>query len=182
MFWRQRSRKVFFKEGDQNTKYFHMTTLKHRMANRISRLKMEERFTENDESINREAVEFFSNLLQGDPNLDLEKKNFFLDCIPFCIFEDQNNSLTSIPSSDEISKDVFSFDIDKSPGPDGFPFFFFQQYWKIIGTDVCNGVKEFFGSRNILKEVNVTFISLILKKLAVDSLDQFRPICLCNYF
>ena len=48
--------------------------------------------------------------------------------------------------------------------------------------DVCNGVKEFFGFENILKELNGTFLSLISKKSRADSLDLFRPISLCNYF
>ena len=68
MFWRQCSRKVFLKEGDRNTKFFHMKTLKHRMANRISRLNTNEGLTDNEEIIKREAVEFFNRLLQGDPN------------------------------------------------------------------------------------------------------------------
>ena len=59
---------------------------------------------------------------------------------------------------------------------------FFHKYWHIIGANVCNGVKEFFGSRNILRELNGTFIALILKKLGIVSMDQFRPISLCNSF
>ena len=95
----------------------------------------------------------------------------FLECIPTCIFEAQNLSLTSIPSSDEISKAIFSFEGDKAPGPDGFPLLFFHKYWHIIGADVSNGVKEFFGSRNLLRELNWTFIALIPKKLGADSFD-----------
>ena len=44
------------------------------MANRISKLNMNEGFIDNKEIIKREAMEFFSRLLQGDPNLDLVKK------------------------------------------------------------------------------------------------------------
>ena len=74
----------------------------------------------------------------------------FLECIPTCIYEAQNLSLTSIPSSDDISKVVFSFEGDKAPGLDGFHLFFFHKYWNIIGVDVCNGIKESFGTTNIL--------------------------------
>lgn len=34
-FWRQRSRIKWLKEGDRNSKFFHLTTLKHRPSNRI---------------------------------------------------------------------------------------------------------------------------------------------------
>ena len=73
MFWRQCSRKVFLKEGDRNTNFFHLATLKHKMANRISKLNKDEGLTDNEEIIKREAMEFFGSLLQCDPNLNLEK-------------------------------------------------------------------------------------------------------------
>ena len=47
-----------------------MTTLKHRMANRISKLNANGDTTEDEEIIKREAMDFFSILLQGDSNLD----------------------------------------------------------------------------------------------------------------
>lgn len=97
----------------------------------------------------------------------------YLDCIPNCIFEDQNKVLTSILSYEEISKVFFSFDGDKAPGLDGFPFLFFHKYWGIISVDVCNEVKAFFGSRKLLKELNGTFLSLITKKSGAGSMDQF---------
>lgn len=92
----------------------------------------------------------------------MEKQDLFLECIPSCVSEDQNMFLTSIPSSDEIYKAIFSFEGGKAPGPHGFPLLFFHKYWHIIGADICNGVKEFFGSRNILKELNGTLL-LFLK-------------------
>ena len=52
------------------------------MANRISRLNAHGGTTEHEEIIKREAMDFFNNLLQGDPNLDKEKQNMFLDYIP----------------------------------------------------------------------------------------------------
>ena len=126
-FWRQRSRKVFLKEGDRNTKFFHVTTLKHKMAHRICRLKTDEGSTEDEETIKREAMSFFKSLLQ-ESNLDLDKQDSFLHCIPSCVSTDQNSFLTSIPSNVEISQVVFSFEDDKALGLDGFLLFFFQKY------------------------------------------------------
>lgn len=39
-----------------------MTTMKHRMVNRISRLKVNNVITEDDEEIKREVIRFFSGL------------------------------------------------------------------------------------------------------------------------
>lgn len=182
MFWRQQSRKVYLKEGDRNTKFFHMTTLQNRMANRISKINMDDGLIDKEEIIKREARMSFGSLLQCDLVLNFEKQHLFLESIPSCISRAQNSFLSSIPSLDEISKAIFSFKGDKASGPNGFPLLFFHKYWHIIGTDVCNGVKEFFGSRNLLRELNGTFISLIPKKPGADYLDQFRPISLCNSF
>lgn len=86
-FWRQCSRKKFLKEGDRNTKFFHMTTLKHRMANRISKLMMTDGMANNEDFIKKEARVFFGSLLQCDPNLNMEKQQMVFNNIPLCIFE-----------------------------------------------------------------------------------------------
>ena len=94
-----------------------------------------------------------------------------MDYIPNYITKDQNKFLTTILSNEEITKAIFFFDGDKALGPDGFPFLFFHKYWSIISANVCNGVKEFFGSRKILKELNGTFLALLPKKSGADSMD-----------
>ena len=43
-------------------------------------------------------------------------------------------------------------------------------------------MKEFFGAKKMLKEVNSTFLCLIPNKFGADSPDQFRLISLCNSF
>lgn len=48
--------------------------------------------------------------------------------------------------------------------------------------DVVKVVREFFGARSILKEINSIFLVLIPKVPRDDSLDKFRPIILCNSF
>jgi hypothetical protein len=50
----------------------------------------------------------------------------------------------------------------------------------VIKDDVVKVVQEFFGARNILKEINSTFLVLIPKSPGTDTLEKFRPINLCN--
>ena len=90
--------------------------------------------------------------------------------------------LREIPKAQEVKKTLFSLPIDKSPGLDGFPTFFFQIYWEVFMEDVVKFVQQFFGARCLLNEINSTFLVLIPKVPGVDSLDKFRPISLCNSF
>ena len=117
-----------------------------------------------------------------DSNIDPNLQADLLNVIPSLISGDQNKMLGAIPKEEKFFKVVFSLGGDKSPRPDGYPMFFFQKEWKLFGKDVCDAVKEFFGAKCMLKEINSTFLCLIPKKVGVDSLDHFRPISLCNSF
>ena len=83
-------------------KYFHMTTFKHRTDNRISRLKVDEVITKEDEDFRGEATRYFSELLKKDTHFDIVMHKDFLDYIPNILNEDQNRALTTTPSKEEI--------------------------------------------------------------------------------
>ncbi|XP_057828258.1 uncharacterized protein LOC131039491 [Cryptomeria japonica] len=125
IFWRQRSRSLWLNDGDRNTRFFHVTTLKHRATNRIDHLVRNGRRIEKEEEISEAIVEFFGELLKADPMLDLDAQGILVDVIPKVLSKDQNRNLAVIPSNEEIKTVVFSFNGDKAPGPDGFPMFFF---------------------------------------------------------
>lgn len=180
-FWRQRSRSLWLKDGDKNTRFFHITTLKHRATNRIDHLVKNGRRIDNEDEISGAAVEFFVDLTKKDTLLDPEAQYMLVDIIPKVLSDDKNHNLVVIPSKEEIRSVVFSFDGSKALGPDDFPMFFFKQFWEVVEKDASNVVKEFFGARSLLKELNATFIVLIPKKQGDNSLDYFRPISLCNY-
>lgn len=159
-----------------------MLTIKHKATNKITKLAVDSGELVKEEEIRNEAKRYFSDLLRRDHRLDVDAQSSFLQNIPSLINEQMNASLSSIPSIMEIKNVVFSFDGNKAPGLDGFPMFFFQDFWDIVGKDVSNGVKEFWGARRLLKEINGTFIALIPKIQGADSMDKFKPISLCNSF
>ena len=64
---------------------------------------------------------------------------------------------------------------NKAPGPDGFNGHFFKQTWHIIGEEIISGVKYFFDSGRLLKELNNTAISLVPKVTNPTTLNDFRP-------
>lgn len=89
-------------------------------------------------------------------------------------------SLTTIPSKDEIGKEVFSMGPYKAPGFDGFPPIFFRSNWEIIGESLCRFITEFFQGTKSVEEANKTLISLIPKKDNPFLVSHFRPISLCT--
>lgn len=159
-----------------------MSTIKHKAANRIKKLMVDNVELVKEEEIRNEAKSFFSDLLCRDQSLDDDVQNSFLQNIPCLIDEQKNSFLTSIALNLEIRNVVLSFEGNKASGPNGFLVFFFQEFWDIVGKDVSNGVKEFLGARKLLKEIIGTFRALIPKIQGADSMDKFRPINLYNSF
>lgn len=171
---------IWLSEGDKKTKFFHLSTLNHRAKTHISHLKKGDLKITEEKDIMEEMVAFFSSLMTANPNINLDHQADFLRVIPPLVSKEHNKLLSSIPKDEEIFKAVCSLGGDKAPSPDGFPMFFFQKLWKLIGKDVCDAVKEFYGAKQMLKEINSTFLCLIPKNIGANSLDQFRLISLCN--
>ncbi|XP_058741658.1 uncharacterized protein LOC131614046 [Vicia villosa] len=103
------------------------------------------------------------------------------ETIPSLVDESMNNTLTNLPSMEEVVVVVFSINKDSAPGPDGFGAIFYQSYWDIIKEDVANVVLEFFQSGWILPGFNSNALVLIPKVKGDDCLDLFRPITISNF-
>ncbi|XP_056698022.1 uncharacterized protein [Spinacia oleracea] len=55
-----------------------------------------------------------------------------------------------------------------------------QATWPIIKDDICLAIGDFFKTGKILKEVNVTSLSLVPKLTVPNSVSDFRPIACCS--
>ncbi|XP_057837892.1 uncharacterized protein LOC131048061 [Cryptomeria japonica] len=124
-FWKQRSRSLWLKVGGRNTRFFHMTAMKHKATNKISKLRIGGIETRKDDEIGNEAKNFFISLLSTDCGFDVYSQRALLETIHLIINDVQNKALVAIPSEDKVKKAVFSFDCNKALGPDGFLLFFF---------------------------------------------------------
>jgi hypothetical protein len=91
-----------------------------------------------------------------------------------------SNNLEKIFTLEEIKKAIFEADENKSPGPDGISFHFYQQYWDLIKDDILLMVNEFYNHRLDLSKLNLATIVLILKKTDSTSIAHFRPISLID--
>ncbi|GKA71899.1 RNA-directed DNA polymerase, eukaryota, reverse transcriptase zinc-binding domain protein [Tanacetum coccineum] len=86
--------------------------------------------------------------------------------------------LDSTVSVSEIKSAIWDCGSDKSPGPDGFTFAFYKEFWNTIQNDVVDFVQQFFSSGNIPRGCNTSFITLIPKIPNPLVISDFRPISL----
>lgn len=56
----------------------------------------------------------------------------------------------------------------------------FNENWDNVKVDVLKAVKDFFKKSKLLREVNLTHICLIPKSQSCVTVEDYRPISLCN--
>nr|GEY79312.1 RNA-directed DNA polymerase, eukaryota, reverse transcriptase zinc-binding domain protein [Tanacetum cinerariifolium] len=82
-------------------------------------------------------------------------------------------------TNNEIKYVMFDIGDNRAPKPDGYTSLFFKRAWKVVGSDVCDAIKEFFCTGQMLGEFNATLISLVLKIDTPNKVSDFRPIACC---
>lgn len=75
---------------------------------------------------------------------------------------------------------MFSIGADRAPGFDGFTAAFYQQFWELVGPDVCVMVRRFFETNEIDGRINKTQLCLIPKISTPKTMSDYRPISLCT--
>ena len=61
-FWRQKSRALYVKEGDNNTRFFHRLANSYRKANHIRSIEVNGVFYKDGSSVQAQVVQFYQNL------------------------------------------------------------------------------------------------------------------------
>jgi hypothetical protein len=178
IYWKQRSRIEWLREGDRNTKFFHRKATWRKKKNTISKLKKDDgTYTDNVKEMGELTTKFFEDLYTADCDVEPE---IIQNILEPQINQQMNEDLCKEFSEEEISNALFQIGPLKAPGADGFPARFFQRNWATLKEDVIRAVKEFFATGNMPDGVNDTIIVLIPKAQNPESLREFRPISLCN--
>lgn len=105
IYWKQRSRVRWLREGDRNSKFFHQTTLDRRMRNKIVQIRDSEgAWLEEEVSIMEEVHAFYSRLFRLDSDAQPGQRVGYeiLDCLSRDVTESMNASLTREVSDGEI--------------------------------------------------------------------------------
>ncbi|XP_074302488.1 uncharacterized protein LOC141634059 [Silene latifolia] len=177
-YWRQRSRTLWLKDGDRNTKFFHSKAGERKRKNFIPFLIDDEgRECAGEEKVEGVAVDYFKELFQT-----AEPTNFddVLLGLEGRVTDRMNGMLRMDYREEEVVEALNQMHPLKAPGPDGMNGLFFQSYWHEIGPQVTASVLEILRGNVSPERLNKTNIVLIPKKKAPDKIRNFRPISLCN--
>lgn len=181
IFWKQKLRETWLSDGDQNIKFFHNSTKQRRWINRISKIKnCQGSILSKPDDVASEAARFFDKILNNIEGSNFRGQLNIIKNLPKLINDDHNKILSKKFSEEEVKSVLMKMNPDKAPGPDGFPTSFFQKCWGSMRTEITDSLEGIRNSGKILKEINNTFLALIPKKKNPESLNDFRPIALCN--
>lgn len=178
-FWALKSRMNWLFDGDRNTRFFHLTTIERRRANKILALKDPLGAWNYDESIIKHSlISHFSSLFTTSK---LSVSRDFSTHLTFPIIPSSaHGALSATPLLAELKTVVWSFKPWKSPGPDGLHPGFFQKSWEITGNSILVVIRDIFATGLIPSPINHTFLCLIPKDKSPETVHHFRPISLCN--
>lgn len=126
IFWYQKSRIDWLKNGDRNTSFFHMSTIIRRWRNKIDSLTNDEGiWLQNSDEIRDHIVSYFKILFTADN--EPEAFNVPSDIFPELSSRDWE-ALSKPFGKLEIDEVVNNMGSLKAPGPDGFQALFFQKH------------------------------------------------------
>ncbi|KAL2903953.1 hypothetical protein RDABS01_002663 [Bienertia sinuspersici] len=182
MYWKQRAKIKWDLLGDQCTNFFFRSVKTRKGKNTITLLKKEDGTWLRDEKEISDCFRSnYSQLFNPDKinQMDLENYEEWFTELPKLKEEDYNLLLQPF-HREEIKEAVWDMKPLKAPGPDGFPPVFYHKHWDLVREDIWGAVNSFFTGGKLLKEVNKTFITLIPKVERPETINDFRPISLCN--
>ncbi|KAL8094028.1 hypothetical protein AgCh_035786 [Apium graveolens] len=155
MYWKQRAKIFWLKDGDANTKFFHAQATKRKKLNHIAYLVTD----------------------SGD-KVDDHERMYSIE-LPV-ITELQNKELTAELSFEEFTVALKQMHPEKAAGPDGYSPAFFQHLWGLVGKDVFDCCKKWLDDNVFPADFTSSNLVLIPKKDNVEKLTDVRPITLCN--
>lgn len=94
---------------------------------------------------------------------------------------DAHNCILDTPFSEKEIKDVvFGSYAEGAPGPDGFPFLFYQQFWDLIKGDLFALFQDWEKGDLDLFRLNFSLLTLVPKEADATRMEKFRPLAMIN--
>ncbi|XP_019258573.1 PREDICTED: uncharacterized protein LOC109236798 [Nicotiana attenuata] len=158
-FWKQKAGMLWFKDGDRNTKFFHVQVKGRRKKLQLKRIKDNmDNWIEDDEQIAEEAIRFYKDQFTET----IVPNNFhIMEHVPRLVEREQNENLIATPTREEVKRAVYGLNTDSAGGPDGYTGAFYHACWDIIGEDVYAMVLAFFNGQQLPKVIHERLVELL---------------------
>ncbi|KAK3219402.1 hypothetical protein Dsin_013372 [Dipteronia sinensis] len=163
--WRQKLRVKWLKEGDKNSKLFHVMANGRRRMNRITEIVLDGVKVTEPDKVKEGVVRFFK-----DHYENVKWNRLKIKGLKFKQISDSENSvLEGLFSTEEVRVAVGSCDGNKAPGHDGLNLNFIKANWEVIEEDFMKFIHEFHVNGSIVKDLNHSFLALIPKEEIIHS-------------
>jgi hypothetical protein len=170
---RLRSRISWLKEGDANSKLFHLHARHRKRKNFVASLVDGNNILSSHIDKAAAVDQFFSNLIGTNVDRDW---TIDLDALGL-----PSHDLSVLPFLRKRWETINGLPLDKGPGPDGFTGRFYRVCWQIIKEDLMAVVSAVWSRKfNNFGRLNTAYISLIPKKEGAYQVKDFRPISLVH--
>ena len=176
--WAQKAGYDWRRFGDFNTHYFHVLAKIKKSKGKIHALQNSRGDWVFDDLVLKDmARTAFMNILSTSHSCSLLNSSFISLT---ALSTEEAKYLGSPVLIDELNTVVKSMSPIKSPGPDGIQPVFYQQCWTDLHGAIISFVNKCLDEGYIPESINKFYICLIPKKSAPTSINDFRPIGLCN--
>ncbi|XP_058776144.1 uncharacterized protein LOC131650452 [Vicia villosa] len=179
IYWRQRAKMHWFRDGDRNTRFFHQSAMARRKFKQINFLRHEDGTAVTEQQdLSMVAKRYFETLFTATSRNDEEVLSLF----PQVITEDENVKLIRPISQEELYESLCDMHPNKSPGPDGFNPAFYKKIWELCGRDIWLAATNWLSRGYFPPTMNDTNICLIPRPKCNNpqNMKDYRPISLCN--
>jgi hypothetical protein len=162
--WRLRSRAVWLKSGDKNTKFFHNFASYRRNKKQIWEICDEEgQLHTGVEAIKSEAVKLFKSFYRKSEEEYIEDQVNTVGLFG-CLVNAEDTELLERPcTKQELWEVLKAFSKDKIPGPDGWTVEFYLYFFDLMGDDLLDLVEDSRLRGAVKNSLNATFLTLIPK-------------------
>ncbi|KAL2923376.1 LINE-1 retrotransposable element ORF2 protein, partial [Bienertia sinuspersici] len=167
-------------DGDENTRLFRQSIRIRQNRNRIlSVTDMNGVLKYSHKEVQEAFIAYYKSLLgtsmEGRRNVDSEivKEGPVLNA-------EQVRMLHTNFFGEEIKQAIWGIDSAKAPGYNGYNSKFFKEALGVVGGDVTHVIDNFFATGKLLKEINITAITLIPKGTNPTLFMDYRPISCCS--